>query len=226
MKSCGASVSSRNRAPSSDCDRRDQQRHEQGIGCPRCRDQAEVEHVSKRRAEQGERGDRSPGRERREGVGPRAIDEHRHRQHHQRSRSQLAGRDAERRETLPAKAAGPHGGERVAERSRNAGQLRDPRASEVRQQGRADHGRDTAETEQDAGDLARAHALVVGQEMGNDHSPDRRCRIEDRCKAARDMRLSPAEQAERQRIIEKRQQRASNSRPSAAGRAYRPVRYR
>ena len=98
-KSCGASVSPRNSAAEQDRDRRHQQGDQQGVGRARRLDQPEIEHVAEGGAEQRQRDDRAPGGERREGVGPRLVDEQRQRQHHRRAGGQLAGRDADSGDT-------------------------------------------------------------------------------------------------------------------------------
>ena len=104
---------------------------------------------------------------------------------------------------MRAETARPDGGKRIAQRGGDAGELGKRAGAEARQQRRADHRRDSAEAEQHAGELARVHPLVVGKEVGDDHAPDRRGRIEDRGKAAGDMRLAPAEKANGSALLSK-----------------------
>src|SRR6478735_5782916 len=193
-------------AAQQDRDRRNQQCHQQRVGRAGAVDQAEIQHVAEGGAEQCKRRDRRDRAERRKGASPRLINDEREGQHHHGAGGQLAGRDAERRDAKATKAARPDGRQRIAERRGDAGKLREAVSAEVGEERGADHRRDAAEAEQYAGDLARAHALVGGEEVRDEDAPDRGRRIEDRSETAGDMGLAPAEQRERQGIVEQGQQ--------------------
>jgi hypothetical protein len=183
-----------------------QQGDEQRIRRSGVVDEPEVKHVAERSAQESERSDCRHCAQRREGVSPRLVDQHRQWQHHQRAGGQLSGRHAERRNPEPPEATCPDGGKRVAERGCDAGQFGEAARPEAREQGWADHHGHSAEAEHDPGDLSRVHPLVIREKVGDDDSPDRRGCIEDRRETACDVGLAPAEESEWQRIVEKREE--------------------
>ena len=131
--------------------------------------------------------------------------------------------DRDRRNAHAAKRRAQTAGERIAKRRRRrrpAGQARCCRAE------RAASGRSSSPRRRSRAARRRSCAGVIrsslGEQVSDDHAPDRRRGVEDRGKPAGDVRLAPAEQDERDRIVEQRQHAGSSPTPGAAGPAVSP----
>ena len=121
---------------------------------------------------------------------------------------------AKRRDRLALEAARPDAGEGVGQRRQHAGELGQRIAAQRTQEIGAEHQRDAGEADQHARDLAAGHLLVGGEQVGDDHAPDRRGRVEDGGEAAGDLGLAPAEQQERDDVVDQRQQQDRAPRPA------------
>ena len=120
--------------------------------------------------------------------------------------------------------ARPDGGQRIAERGGDAGEL--GQRARCRGWTSSDGPIIVATPPKPSSTPAILRGVIrssCGEEMGDDHAPDRRGRVEDRGEAAGDMRLAPAEQGERQRIVEQREQQDRAPHLRAAGRACSPL---